>query len=359
MRFFFGFLLLIFALNSCSPFQDIEYEIFSVIANPTNDEYINRNWQGVPSIDYFDKSIWVAWYSGGVGEGAGNFVVVWKSDDKGKTWDKNILAVAPSLNYRCFDPILWSFDDNLFLFVNVSNEWWDGKGGVYFIKLSSTGKLLEEFEPRFLVDGIIANKPELKGDQVHFPISKWPYGDNRGGIFDFITNKDFEELNTSNIEPISEIRSYDEPLIADCGDSLICLVRTKEGQFYSSSYDEGLSWSRLTEFLPSNTSVNTIDSRIFFRKIEGRYYFVFNNSVEAKRKNMVFAEMDESISNMNFKLLLDHREKVSYPDLSYHDSTFYCVYDRNRYEEREIYLATIRIAGNGYFLVDKKIIDSR
>lgn len=59
------------------------------IFNSHSTMHTNRQWQGIPRrVEYIEGKTWVAWYSGGEGEGNGNFILFWCSDDLGNHGSK-------------------------------------------------------------------------------------------------------------------------------------------------------------------------------------------------------------------------------------------------------------------------------
>ena len=68
----------------------------------------NRIWQGIPGIERTKGGrIFSVFYSGGTGEQIGNYVVLLKSDDDGKTFSEPIAVVYKAGKYRCYDATLW------------------------------------------------------------------------------------------------------------------------------------------------------------------------------------------------------------------------------------------------------------
>ena len=68
----------------------------------------NRIWQGIPSIETTKKGrIFLTFYSGGTRENYGNYVMLIKSDDDGKTFSEPIAVAYKDADHRCYDPVLW------------------------------------------------------------------------------------------------------------------------------------------------------------------------------------------------------------------------------------------------------------
>ena len=78
----------------------------------TNQEILKNHvaskclWHGIPSIEVTKKGrIFLTFYSGGVREGFGNFVLLVKSEDGVHFSDP--VAVCYEEGHRCFDPCVW------------------------------------------------------------------------------------------------------------------------------------------------------------------------------------------------------------------------------------------------------------
>lgn len=68
----------------------------------------NRIWQGIPGIAVTKKGrVFSAFYSGGIKEDIGNFVLLKYSDDDGKTFSRPIAVCYNGKETRCFDPVVW------------------------------------------------------------------------------------------------------------------------------------------------------------------------------------------------------------------------------------------------------------
>ena len=57
----------------------------AAIQSVSGDRYRVRQWQGIPGIECApDNRLWAAFYSGGTGEGPGNYIALVKSEDRGQ-----------------------------------------------------------------------------------------------------------------------------------------------------------------------------------------------------------------------------------------------------------------------------------
>ena len=113
------------------------------ISNPNDSRLKDRKFEQVPAVGATadGKHIFVAWYSGGAAPGPGNYVTLSVSEDKGKTWLNDQLAIYPrSTEYRLFDPAIWrdQFGQvHLFYGSAKNNLIWDGYGGVNAVEIKS------------------------------------------------------------------------------------------------------------------------------------------------------------------------------------------------------------------------------
>ena len=79
-----------------------------------------RLWQGIPSIEVTKRGrIFLTFYSGGVKEEIGNYVIVIKSDDGGNHFSEPIVIVKED-NGRCFDPCLCGWGGGQYLGASVA-----------------------------------------------------------------------------------------------------------------------------------------------------------------------------------------------------------------------------------------------
>jgi predicted neuraminidase len=308
----------------------------------------NRKWQGIPGIERTpDGILWATWYSGGHGEGPDNYVIVVCSKDGGKTWSKPLLAIDPPDDIRAFDPCLWvSPDGKLHLFWSMSKNWWDGIGGVW--TMVAEKNIQGDFvwsKPSRIADGIMMNKPVvLSTGKVLFPIAVW----NREPFIPEMEHLRFSNVYVSGdygktIELLGQAdvpdRTCDEHMIVELSDgSLWMLVRTSYGIGESFSFDMGKTWTR-----GKPSSINGPGSRFHIRKLKSGNILLINHSgFTGKNRSHLTALLSENDGKTwDYKLLLDERNNVSYPDAIESDGKIFIIYDRDRYGEKEILMATV------------------
>jgi len=362
--------LLLCTLSSIAQINGVEKDkekanLALILSQPKNNKRImNREIELVSSVasSKDGKVIYLAWYSGGPDEGPGNYVTLSVSTDGGNNWLNDQLVVFPKVSEaRFFDPVLWrDKNDQVWLFSAVSKKTsskskkWDLRGGVYALPVTWDGKKVSHGEGKILSYGIMMNKPFYSApqDKVFFPSSIWrsdkDHPDKAAYIQDgtFIYSHDYKKSpklgylqEYSSIKAVEDsIRTFDEHQIVDVNGKgeFLALVRTKDKNnavYFSKSKDYGKSWTNLQPF----TLVGpTASSRFHITRLQsGNLLLILNNS--KKRTNMTaFISKDEG-KTWPHKLLLDNRDKVSYPDADQDkNGVIHITYDRDRKGAKEI-----------------------
>jgi Neuraminidase (sialidase) len=325
------------------------------LVNPgSNDTRItNRKFEQVPSVvaSADGKQLFVAWYSGGDAPGPGNFVTVSVSTDNGKTWKNDEFVIYPrSLTTRFFDPGLWrdKFGQvHLFYGSSKNNLLWDGKGGVNTVNLRWDGVKIAYNDPQRIADGVMSNKPvyvaaddkTLVSLYIDKPASAGSDFPPNGA---FILSHDYKSggRGINNLSPYSSvkvpdaIRIHDEPQLVQVSDKeFLCLVRTTNGIYYSRSLDKGKSWSDVAPFTAAGP---TTSARFYIGKLKsGNLFMVLNSSTT--RNNMTALLSKDGGKTWPYKLMLDARENVSYPDADQTaDGNIHVVFDRDRTGAKDI-----------------------
>ena len=313
-----------------------------------------RTWQGIPGITAAPNGrLWATWYTGLLGEGKGmNYDVLVTSDDDGKTWSKPVAVYDPSrnfLNADTGDPMLWT-DPNgkMWWFVNrsmkvpedvtgtcwgfctddpnVAKPVWNapvltGRGGGTLNKpfAFADGNWLQMFDCR-----------QAKKDEPSL---------SRGAhVYRFAGyGRSFEDAGGAVIKD----SIFAEHMIVERKDkTLWMLARANYGIAKAESKDGGKTWTELVPF----TKRFNVNTRFFFRRLlSGNLLLVVNDHPKARSNMTAMLSKDEG-KTWPYKLVLDERESVSYPDgVEGKDGFIYVVYDRGRYkkDQQEILLARI------------------
>lgn len=293
-----------------------------------------RKWQGIPSIEITPRGrIFVAFYSGMETETMGNFVVLVKSDDGGKSFSEPIAAVDVGPHARAFDPCLWlSPDGKLRFFWAVMPD-----THVEYAVCADPDKEVPEWsEVKTDLPGeVMLNKPTVLSDGTWlFPSAIWNYGlfpeypgeKSKKGASLAVTSRDqgssYEIAGHAN----AESKSFDEHMFLEKNDgSLEVYIRTFYGIAKCVSYDKGHTWSE-----DKDSRLGGPCSRFFIRRLSSGNILLINHYKYHKRNNLTaMLSRDDGMTFEGF-LRIDARNDVSYPDAVEKDGKIYVVYDRER-----------------------------
>lgn len=326
----------------------------------------NRTYQGIPGLAVSPKGrIFMLCYTGGTGEGCENYVVLWISDDQGRTWSDPVAVVdPPAEDIRAFDSVPWfAPDGSLYLFWTQSHslprgQVSDGRMGVWFSVLENPDAPVCTFRwtpARRITDGVMLNAPIVCSDKSWLlPVSVWanhdaaclsPESIENSGTKCFASDdngKTFYERGRFLLP--EEWRIFDEHSFVELKDGrILCVARTIAGNAECVSPDGGRSWGK-----PVVSVIEGPNSRLFItRLLSGRLLLVNNVDHELTdeirkmsfrpRKNMTAFLSDDDGKSWYGGLLLDGREGVSYPSgQQAADGSIWVAHDYNRYNGSEI-----------------------
>lgn len=305
-----------------------------------------RKWQGIPSITASPGGrVFAAWYSGGEGECAGNFVLVAISDDKNQSWSAPVWVVdPPQENIRAFDPSMFTAPDGrVFLFWSQCYsekvaDIFDGRNGVWYSVCENPDDEPEKFKwslPVRICDGVMMNKPIVMTDGTWaLPVSVWNLNHDRcpekdTGAFIYVSEDRGRSFSRRGGVIIPrKVASYDEHSIYERKDrSLVMLIRVKCGFYETVSTDGGFTWSE-----PCLSDIPGPNTRAYIGRLHsGKLLLVYNDAVFS-RCNMTAALSSDDGRTFPEKIMIDMRKRVSYPDvIQSADGTIYIIYDHDRY----------------------------
>ena len=307
----------------------------SELKNYTNE---NRVWQGIPGIAVTKKGrIFVSFYSGNVKEDEGNFVVLIKSDDDGKTFSAPVTVVFNKNGGRCFDEVLWIDPiGRLWLFWGYMGK--IGEGTYCAVCENPDADDLVWSKEKLVGYDVMMNKPTLlsSGEWLlsiavwedrlrnNYPVVSHEREKKERGAFVYKSSNNgetFEKLGGT----IAENRSFDEHMTVELDGKLMMLIRTEYGIASSYSYDGGKSWTT-----PEDSGLKGPCSRFSITKLSSGKYLLINHYDFADRNNLTAMLSDDECKTWKYKLLLDERKNVSYPDVQEHNGFIYVTYDRER-----------------------------
>ena len=131
-------------------------------------------------------------------------------------------------------------------------------------------------------------------------------------------------------------RGPDEHMIIERRDgTLWMLVRTEYGIGQSISHDRGYTW---TPGQP--TDLGGPNSRFYIRRLRSGRLLLINHYQFTGRSHLTAFLSEDDGQTWPFRLLLDERRDVSYPDaIETDDGRIFAIYDRSRRGEKEILFA--------------------
>lgn len=293
-----------------------------------------RLWQGIPSIEVTKKGrIFSTFYSGGTKEEVNNYVVLLSSDD-GVDFGEPI-AVAFEKNYRCYDSCLWIDPlDRLWFTWACAPE-----HSVFAVICDDPDADELKWSEIFKIgEDVMMNKPTvLTTGEWLFPIAVWHRSVYTGGFasdradedrkaFAYKTidcGKSFVRLGGTDIYK----RSFDEHMILELTDGRLAMfVRTSYGIGVSYSYDRGITWTK-----GEDSTLNGPCSRFFIRRLKSGRILLINHYNFSGRSHLTAMLSEDECKSWKYKLLLDERSNVSYPDAKEaEDGYIYITYDRER-----------------------------
>lgn len=300
-----------------------------------------RAFQGIPGIERAANGrLWATWYGGGNGEDRHSYVMLATSGDDGRNWSPVKLVIDPDGDGPCraFDPCLWHDPrGRLWLFWSQrdqSVQTWA------MVAEDSASENPKWSAPRLIQPGIMLNKPlVLPAGAWLLPVATW----KREGSAKVAVSTDegvtFSLRGSANI-PETADRNCDEHIIVARKDgSLWMLVRARYGIGQSVSSDGGRTWSEVQPAAMRHTA-----SRFFIRRLNsGKLLLVKHGNIDEKTGRCCLRAFlsDDDGKTWGGGLLIDEREKVSYPDgVQAPDGTIHLIYDLGRNREKQILMAT-------------------
>lgn len=294
----------------------------------------NRIWQGIASIEVTRGGrIFSCFYSGGVREEIGNYSMVVTSED-GVNFTEPI-AVAYVEGHRCYDPCLWI----------------DPFGRLWFTwSITPEEKLyaavcddpdadeLSFSEPFIVGEEVMMNKPTVtRAGEWLFPISVWKENFRKalsGAVDNDKSRLAYAYKSTDNGKSFVRLggvdapeRSFDEHVIFEHKDGRLAMfIRTLYGIAVSYSTDGGKSWSDAVD-----SGLGGPCSRFAIRRLRSGRVLLINHVDFDGRNNLTALLSEDDGKSFPYKLLLDGRSEVSYPDFKEADDGYiYVAYDRER-----------------------------
>lgn len=316
------------------------------VAAAAEPERAKRTFQGVPTVASVDGRLWVAFYGDDkiAEEGAGNYIVLKRSDDRGRSWSEIGYVVADEPGMRALDPQLWRDPDGaLWLLFTTTRGVSDLRYGVYAVVIDKPGGDPDPkaMTVRRLAEAGIPGRPVLVGDRVLLPVDLRE--SSRSPLFPSGTGKWIYQLDykrraltrVGRIPDTPDVVSYQETSLAPLGDgSVLAMFRTRQGQYASRSEGADLNrWSPPERWaaLPPNPETR---ARLIPLP-DGALAVAFNDDPR-RRKRMTLALSTDGGRTLARTFLLKGGA-ASYPDLAFDGrGDLIAVWDTGRATKREI-----------------------
>ncbi len=277
----------------------------------------------------------------------GNYAVLVTSNDDGKTWSKPVAVYDANQFFGgiTLDPHLWIDPrGRMWWFVNRNMKSIKDENGTLtvwgFCTEDADTDLPKWNAPVFAGYGIALNKPTAlsNGDWIR-PVDTFDKADPVRMRF-FVSRdqgKSFSFLSKTGVKD----GSFSEHMILERKDkTLIALSRAKYGIAQTESTDNGKVWQNDHAF----TTERGINSRFNVLRLKSGNILLVLNDHPKDRTNMTAMLSEDEGKTWPYKLLLDDRALVSYPDATEGaNGHLYIIYDCGRYtkDRQEILFAKI------------------
>lgn len=286
-----------------------------------------RIWQGIPSIEYTDGGkTYACFYSGMTTETIGNYILVYRSDD-GINFGEPFAIVLPHDGFRCYDPSMWIDPLNrLWLIWSQAPD-----RGTYGAICDDPDARNPVFGNPFYIgrDVMMCRPTVLSTGEWIFPIAVWaryeaPDYPVLSGAYAYVTNDHGKTFQARGKAKLNK-SVFDEHMFIEHAQKLSVYVRTSYGIAVSDSYDGGKHW------IGDRKLMNGPSSRFHIRRLQsGRLLLIYHDNTTQRKDLTAFLSEDEG-ETWKYKLLLDERTSVSYPDAKIdQNGRIHIIYDRER-----------------------------
>ena len=307
-----------------------------------------RQWQGIPAIERAAGGrLWVSFFSGGHQEpDVANCILLTTSDDDGATWREPEVAVPSRNNTRAFDPCLWHAPDGrLWMFYNLATQT-EPRGWVCARTTDHSDAAQPVWSegreiPLDVPYAFRLNKPTVLASgrwllpvtwARAFPAEKWFHFD--ASHLQGVAISDDAGATWRFTGELAAPKWALENMIVERRDgTLWMLIRTGAGELWQSlSDDGGDAWSA-----PEPAGIVNPGARYFIRRLASGRLLLINTPQPKERTSLYATLSDDDGRTWSAGLLIDDREKISYPDaIEAAPGLIYMVNDRDRYGPGEI-----------------------
>lgn len=311
-----------------------------------------RQWQGCPSMEVAPEGrLWAMWFSGGENEPRfDNYLTAYSSGDGGDTWDQ-MFVIVPGSHVRALDGNLWvDPDGRLWCYWSQCYGYLGMDYGVFAMYTDDPDSASPTWsKPVRIANGIAINKPTILSDGTWMlPSTIWRWNtqyeleDEIGDNVYVSTDKGATWTLRGGVKDLGGARgSHSEHMVVELSDGTLRMnIRTRSGQYTSYSYDKGYTWTTAVD-----AGMTKTDSRTNLTKLaSGNLLMVYNNppANDATRSYMTAALSTDDGKTWPYKLLIDARLYVTYPDVTQDsEGNIYIIYDYDRAKAHTILMVKI------------------
>lgn len=293
----------------------------------------SRKFQRMPSILWVGNRVYAAWTAGGITEPhRDNHVVLAVSDDRGETWiDPYIIFDHMEQDRHTTLPMLWmnpqgqvvlSVVSQYTKFIVSDNADAADIRDVKWSKVQQCTTPSTYTKPVTLSNGVSLKTGNFVADRTYVPVSISAPGSFIWEVLSYIQST----AGNNKIWNESQIVEHSDGRLEFLG--RIEQSNFNGGMERSWSYDGGTTWTDTEYDLPE--PYRATSARFVYSKLKnGNFIMIKNDSAsDNRRTNLVILMSEDEGKTWPYRLMLDDRDALSYPDFSEHeDGTLAIIYD--------------------------------
>lgn len=316
----------------------------------------DREYTGIPAVAVVGDRIWVVWQTGDNGEPKPrNYLILTYSDDYGETWIDSFYTVegftlsdGEYTNMTIGTPLLHADNKGqLWLFFGFHNY----KFSVLIRNPEASAKDIAYDDPAIIYQGATSASgltviQTEDGKEEWYFCTDQSFADATTIYYSSSTNKKkgwkTKGVAKTNIPAGDDKNKFHEAMLIEKNDGTFWMLKRIEkgymgGIEQSFSYDRGKTWTAYEANL-LEPFIGPGSKFAFVKLSSGNILLVNHATTESRSLLYAYLSTDDG-ETWPYKLALDLRDNVSYPDVYEVDGTIYCVWDKGRTIEQEIRLS--------------------